>query len=94
MEITIFGTGYVGLVTGTCFAEAGNHVVGVDIDPDRIARLSQGESVIFEPGLSEMPQRNLKAGRLEFTSNAPRALRASSLQVSTHIRPSLSLPVE
>ena len=62
MEITIFGTGYVGLVTGTCFAEAGNHVVGVDIDPNRIARLRQGESVIFEPGLTEMLQRNLKAG--------------------------------
>ncbi len=70
MEITIFGTGYVGLVTGTCFAEAGNHVVGVDIDPNRIARLRQGESVIFEPGLTEMLQRNLKAGRIEFTTDA------------------------
>jgi UDPglucose 6-dehydrogenase len=70
LEITIFGTGYVGLVTGTCFAEAGNHVVGVDIDPDRIARLRQGESVIFEPGLTEMLQRNLKAGRIEFTTDA------------------------
>ncbi len=70
MEITIFGTGYVGLVTGTCFAEAGNHVVGVDIDPERIARLRQGESVIFEPGLTEMLQRNIKAGRLEFTTDA------------------------
>ena len=70
MEITIFGTGYVGLVTGTCFAEAGNHVVGVDIDPNRIARLRQGESVIFEPGLTEMLQRNLKAGRIEFTTEA------------------------
>ena len=72
MEITIFGTGYVGLVTGTCFAEAGNHVVGVDIDPNRIARLRQGESVIFEPGLTEMLQRNLKAGRIVFTTD-PRA---------------------
>lgn len=70
MEITIFGTGYVGLVTGTCFAEAGNHVTGIDIDPQRIARLSQGESVIYEPGLSEMLQRNLKAGRIEFTTDA------------------------
>ena len=70
MEITIFGTGYVGLVTGTCFAEAGNHVTGVDIDPHRIARLSQGESVIYEPGLSEMLQRNLKASRIEFTTSA------------------------
>ncbi|MEZ4532966.1 MAG: UDP-glucose/GDP-mannose dehydrogenase family protein [Thermomicrobiales bacterium] len=70
MEITIFGTGYVGLVTGTCFAEAGNHVMGIDIDPSRIARLRQGESVIFEPGLTEMLQRNLKAGRIEFTTDA------------------------
>lgn len=79
LEITIFGTGYVGLVTGTCFAEAGNHVLGVDIDPDRIARLSQGESVIFEPGLSEMLQRNLKAGRLEFTTDAPRGIAHASV---------------
>ncbi len=74
MEITIFGTGYVGLVTGTCFAEAGNHVTGVDIDPDRVARLAQGESVIYEPGLSEMLQRNLKAGRIEFTTDARRGI--------------------
>jgi UDPglucose 6-dehydrogenase len=74
LEITIFGTGYVGLVTGTCFADAGNHVIGVDIDADRIARLSQGESVIYEPGLSEMLQRNLKAGRIEFTSDAKRGV--------------------
>jgi UDPglucose 6-dehydrogenase len=70
LDITIFGTGYVGLVTGTCFAEAGNHVVGVDIDPGRVARLRQGESVIYEPGLAEMLQRNLKAGRIEFTTDA------------------------
>ncbi|MCA9859575.1 MAG: UDP-glucose/GDP-mannose dehydrogenase family protein, partial [Thermomicrobiales bacterium] len=79
MEITIFGTGYVGLVTGTCFAEAGNHVVGVDIDPSRIERLSQGESVIFEPGLSEMLQRNLKAGRLEFTTDPQRGIDHASV---------------
>ncbi len=79
LEITIFGTGYVGLVTGTCFAEAGNHVLGVDIDPNRIARLSQGESVIFEPGLSEMLQRNLKAGRIEFTTDAQRGIEQASV---------------
>lgn len=69
MEITIFGTGYVGLVTGTCFAEAGNHVCGVDIDPERIRRLQQGEPVIFEPGLAEMLQRNLRARRIAFTTD-------------------------
>jgi len=74
LDITIFGTGYVGLVTGTCFAEAGNHVTGVDIDPNRIARLKQGESVIYEPGLSEMLQRNLKAGRIEFTTDARKGI--------------------
>lgn len=70
MELTIFGTGYVGLVTATCFAEAGNRVIGVDIDPNRVERLQRGEPVIYEPGLSELLQRNLKAGRISFTTDA------------------------
>lgn len=69
MKITIFGSGYVGLVTGACMAETGNHVVCVDIDEDRIARLNAGEVPIYEPGLSDYLQRNRESGRLEFTTD-------------------------
>ena len=67
MHITIFGSGYVGLVTGACMAEMGNHVVCVDIDEDKIKRLNNGEIPIYEPGLEPLIQRNHEAGRLEFT---------------------------
>ncbi|VAW74419.1 UDP-glucose 6-dehydrogenase [hydrothermal vent metagenome] len=67
MKVTIYGSGYVGLVTGTCLAQVGNDVLCVDIDPDKIEKLQRGESPIFEPGLSEMLQSNQKAGRLKFT---------------------------
>lgn len=69
MNITLFGSGYVGLVTGTCLAEVGNNVVCVDIDADKIARLARGEIPIYEPGLEPMVQRNLDAGRLRFTTD-------------------------
>ncbi|HET7930071.1 MAG TPA: UDP-glucose 6-dehydrogenase, partial [Rhodanobacteraceae bacterium] len=58
MRLTIFGTGYVGLVTGTCLAEMGNQVVCVDVDADKIARLERGEIPIFEPGLEPLVTRN------------------------------------
>ncbi|MEO6967721.1 MAG: UDP-glucose/GDP-mannose dehydrogenase family protein [Rhodanobacteraceae bacterium] len=70
MKVTIFGTGYVGLVTGTCLAEMGNHVLCVDIDAEKIARLERGEIPIFEPGLEPLVRRNHAAGRLLFGTDA------------------------
>ena len=70
MKVTVFGSGYVGLVTGACFAEAGNHVLCVDIDAGKIARLQQGEIPIHEPGLDDLVKRNFEKGRLKFTTSA------------------------
>jgi UDPglucose 6-dehydrogenase len=74
LRVTIFGSGYVGLVTGACLADAGNHVLCIDISEDRIARLNRGEVPIHEPGLEALIQRNSKAGRLEFTTDAARGV--------------------
>ena len=71
MNITIFGSGYVGLTTGSCFAQMGNHVVCVDINQARVDALNKGECPIFEPGLSDLLTDNLAAGRLTFTNDAP-----------------------
>ncbi|MCO5243553.1 MAG: UDP-glucose/GDP-mannose dehydrogenase family protein, partial [Anaerolineae bacterium] len=68
-KICVVGTGYVGLVTGTCFADLGNRVVCVDISDEKIAMLQAGEMPIYEPGLEEMVERNVKAGRLSFTTS-------------------------
>ena len=70
MRITIFGSGYVGLVTGACFADAGNDVLCVDVDAGKIERLKQGEIPIHEPGLEDVIARNVAAGRLRFTDSA------------------------
>ncbi len=69
MQIAVVGTGYVGLVTGTCFAETGNKVVCVDIDKSKVEKLSNGEITIYEPGLEKLFLRNLKEGRLKFTTS-------------------------
>ncbi|RLS52029.1 MAG: UDP-glucose/GDP-mannose dehydrogenase family protein [Planctomycetota bacterium] len=68
MRIVMIGTGYVGLVTGTCFADSGNDVVCVDIDQKKVERLQKGDIPIYEPGLSEMVTRNVAQGRLKFTT--------------------------
>ncbi len=67
MNVTIHGSGYVGLVTGACLANVGNHVLCVDVDTDKIERLNQGKIPIFEPGLEELVQDNINAGRMAFT---------------------------
>ncbi|HUQ53492.1 MAG TPA: UDP-glucose/GDP-mannose dehydrogenase family protein [Gammaproteobacteria bacterium] len=69
MRVTIFGTGYVGLVTGACLADSGNHVLCVDIDAAKIARLQAGEIPIYEPGLEALVKASRAAGRLEFTTD-------------------------
>ena len=74
MQLTIFGSGYVGLVQGACMAEMGNHVVCYDIDEDKISRLNQGEIPIYEPGLEAYIERNVEAGRLEFTTDVQKAI--------------------
>ncbi len=74
MNIAVIGTGYVGLVTGTCFAETGNHVVCVDIDENKVKRLRRGEIPIYEPGLDVLFDRNTKQGRLSFTTELSEAV--------------------
>lgn len=74
MRVTIVGTGYVGLVTGVCLADTGNHVIGLDIDEEKVARLNRGECPIFEPGLVDLLQSNLASGRFRATANLPEAV--------------------
>src|SRR5262245_6988284 len=81
MRVTIFGSGYVGLVTGACLAEAGNHVVCVDVDAGKIERLNRGEMPIHEPGLDALIKRNAEAGRLEFTTDAAKGVEHGLFQI-------------
>ena len=69
MKLSIVGTGYVGLVTGTCFAEVGHHVICVDNDVNKVKMLQAGGIPIYEPGLEEMVKKNVAAGRLSFTAS-------------------------
>jgi len=74
MNVTVVGSGYVGLVAGACLAETGNHVICADIDADKVALLSRGEVPIYEPGLDRLLARNLEEGRLEFTTDVGAAV--------------------
>lgn len=80
VKLTIFGTGYVGLVTGACLADVGHHVVCVDVDAKKIERLNQGEIPIHEPGLEALVERNVAAGTLKFTTDVPKAVAHSKVQ--------------
>jgi UDPglucose 6-dehydrogenase len=79
MKITVIGTGYVGLVTGVCFADVGNDVLCVDIDESKVQRLLHGEIPIHEPGLDDVAARNVRAGRLNFSSDYDRAIAHSDV---------------
>lgn len=74
MKITMIGTGYVGLVTGTCFAESGNDVICLDVDVRKVNLLKGGGVPIYEPGLEELVRRNAAAGRLKFTTDYAEAI--------------------
>ncbi|MFO1310846.1 MAG: UDP-glucose/GDP-mannose dehydrogenase family protein [Burkholderiales bacterium] len=80
MKITMIGTGYVGLVTGTCFAEVGNDVLCLDVDESKIAILNAGGVPIHEPGLEPMVKRNVEAGRLRFTTDVDESVAHGALQ--------------
>lgn len=79
MKLSVVGVGYVGLVTGTCFAEAGNHVICVDSDESKIAMLKNGQTPIYESGLTELLHHNTEAGRLEFTTDLAHAVANSEI---------------
>ncbi|MBC7490221.1 MAG: UDP-glucose/GDP-mannose dehydrogenase family protein [Glaciimonas sp.] len=81
MKISVIGTGYVGLVTGTCLAEVGNDVLCMDLDINKINILKQGRIPIYEPGLEEMVKRNMAAGRLRFTTNAVETTGHGTIQI-------------
>ena len=79
MKVTVVGTGYVGLVAGTCFADSGNEVICVDIDSNKINKLNNGKVPIYEPGLEEMIHRNVEQDRLFFTTNIKEAVQSSQI---------------
>lgn len=80
MKVTVIGTGYVGLVSGTCLAELGNDVVCLDVDPHKIKVLQEGGIPIYEPGLQDLVRRNVAAGRLHFTTDVEKAVHHGTIQ--------------
>ena len=78
-NIAVVGTGYVGLVTGTCFAETGNHVICVDIDEEKVNKMKNGQVPIYEPHLDVIFERNIKDGRLHFTTNLEEAIKDAEI---------------
>ena len=89
MKVAVIGTGYVGLVTGTCLAESGNDVVCVDNNPKKIATLNDSRMPIYEPGLLELVQRNNRDGRLSFTTDLAAAVRAARLDLHRRRHPAV-----
>tara|TARA_Y100001980_G_C14556894_1_gene352624 strand:+ start:98581 stop:99894 length:1314 start_codon:yes stop_codon:yes gene_type:complete len=79
MKIAVVGTGYVGLVTGTCFAETGNHVTCVDIDETKVAKLKNKQMTIYEPGLDVLFERNIRQGRLDFTTDLKEGIKGAKI---------------
>ncbi|MGC4058394.1 MAG: nucleotide sugar dehydrogenase [Chitinophagaceae bacterium] len=79
MNIAIIGTGYVGLVTGTCFAETGNNVICIDINEDKIAQLRAGKTPIYEPGLDVLLERNIKEKRITFTTSLEEGIKDAKI---------------
>ena len=75
MKISVIGTGYVGLVTGVSLSEIGHHVTCIDVNQDKVAKMQQGISPIYEPGLSEMMTKNINENRLSFTTDHRQGLK-------------------
>ena len=82
MRVTMIGAGYVGLVSGACFADFGHHVTCIDKDPARIAALDRGEIPIFEPGLAELVEANVRQGRLAFAGKAVGVAEADAVMIA------------
>ncbi len=89
MKITIYGAGYVGLVTGACLAEIGHEILCIDIDATKISKLQQGIIPIYEPGLAELVKKNLAANKLKFSADASLGVAASSVQMITVNTPTI-----
>ena len=79
MKIAVVGTGYVGLVTGTCFAETGNNVTCIDIDEDKVKSLQNGKVTIYEPGLEVIFERNIDQDRLHFTTDLAEGIKGAKI---------------
>ena len=90
MRVAFFGTGYVGLVSGVCFAELGNDVICVDVDPERLKKLQAGEAPFYEPGLSDVMQRGIREGRLMFTGDGAFAVKNADILFITVGTPPLA----